>query len=292
MIVVKLLGGIGNQMFEYAFGRYLAIKNKTELKLDLNSLGKSDGGTVRQFELSVFNIHAEPATAAEIKKIKWELPGRRLKIMTRLLKKRGVLPRKNYIHEFYFRPDELIAMGDNVYLEGFFQNEKYFQPIADIIRTDFTLRPELNNFNPELVEKIKNCNSVSLHVRRGDYATDAATQKWHGLLPLEYYQKSLKFIMEKIVNPRYFVFSDDLDWCRANLKMPTETTFISGKNYEDLILMSLCKHQIIANSSFSWWGAWLNDNLKKIIIAPKQWLADEKGNEQIKNLIPPDWIRI
>jgi hypothetical protein len=292
MIIVELLGGLGNQMFQYAFGRYLALKNKTKLKLDTTAFGKSGYGTARLYELGVFNINAELATATEIKETRNEPPGRWLKKTKRWLKKNGWLPKKNFLREIDYQPEELLTLGDNAYLEGFFQNEKYFQPIADIIRDDFTLTPELTNFNPGLAEKIKNSNSISLHVRRGDYANDPGTQKFHGLLTLEYYRAAIKIIERGIKNPSYFVFSDDSEWCQTNLKMPAETIFISGKAYEDLILMSYCQHNIIANSSFSWWAAWLNNNKQKMIIAPKQWLANEKDNEKTKNMIPPNWVRI
>jgi hypothetical protein len=292
MIIVKLLGGIGNQMFEYAFGRYLALKNKTALKLDAGNLGRSGSGIIRQYALDVFNIEAELATKAEIKKIKQEPPGKWLKKIKRQFKINGWLAKKNYLKEVDYPIAELTALGDNVYLEGFFQSEKYFLPAADTIRKDFTLKPELADFNPALLEKIKNSNAVSLHVRRGDYVSDPETQKNHGLLPLEYYQKAKEIISQKIKDPLYFVFSDDLDWCRNNLTMPPGTIFFMGKDYEDLTLMRNCQHNIIANSSFSWWGAWLNDNPEKIVIAPKQWFANEDINNQTKNFVPEGWIRI
>jgi hypothetical protein len=293
MIIIKLLGGIGNQMFEYAFGRSLSLKNKTVLKLDAGNLGQAGSGTIRQYDLAVFNIEAELATKAEARKIRKEPPGKWLKKIKRQLKIKGWLAKKNYLKEADYPIAELTALGDNVYLEGFFHSEKYFLAAADAVRKDFALKPELANFNPSLMEKIKNSNAVSVHIRRGDYASDPATQKMHGLQPLDYYRQALKKINQKITNPRFFVFSDDLDWCRTNLPMPEETVFVAGqKNYEDLTLMSKCKHNIIANSSFSWWGAWLNDNPDKIVIAPKQWFADEEKNNQAKDFVPEGWIRI
>jgi hypothetical protein len=293
MIIVKLLGGIGNQMFEYAFGRYLALKNETALKLDARNLGTSGSGTIRQYALDVFNIKAELAANAEIKKVKNEPPSRFLKELKRALKKNGILQKKNYLKEADYKFSDLTALGDNVYLEGFFHDEKYFSLAADSIRKEFTLKPELAAFDQALLEKIKNCAAVSIHIRRGDYALDPETQKIHGLLPLNYYQEAIALINKKVEAPIYFVFSDDADWCRSNLQMPAETIFVSGhKGYEDIILMSQCQHHIIANSSFSWWGAWLNKNPKKIVIAPNQWFADIQLNEQAKDFLPDAWIKI
>lgn len=287
------MGGLGNQLFQYACGRYLALQNKTTLKLDATGLSRDDRGIIRPYSLGVFNIQAGLATAEEIKQIKREPRGRWPKKIKHALKKHSIIPAKNYIPEIDFSWEKILSLRGNLYLGGFFQNEKFFDQIAETIRQDFTLKPELADFDPALTEKIKKSLSVSLHIRRGDYASDEATRLLHGLQPLEYYRQAMELISQKIDNPKYFVFSDDIAWCQKNLPMPPETIFVTGKkDYEDLTLMKQCRHHIIANSTFSWWGAWLNDNPDKIVIAPARWFADEKLNEQTKNLVPGNWIRI
>jgi hypothetical protein len=283
---------MGNQMFEYAFGRNLALKNQTELKLDPSALAY-ENSTPRSFDLDCFNISAELATAEEIKRIKKEPPGRFLKKIKRALKIKKILPAKNYLKEADFNLEKLLSLSGDLYLEGVFQQEGYFKAAAETIRKDFTLKESLADFNPTLEEKIKSCKAVAIHVRRGDYVSNPEYNKTHGVLPLSYYRDAVSFIKNKIKDPFFFVFSDDKKWCEKNLLLGERMFFVEGqKNYEDLILMSRCRHQIAANSSFSWWGAWLNDNPEKIVVAPKQWFADEKINEQTGTLVPEDWIRM
>jgi hypothetical protein len=292
MIITKLWGGLGNQMFEYAFGRRLAIKNQTEFRLDDRGLAH-ENDTPRRFSLGCFNIKAELATPTDIGKVRGELPGKFLKKVQKYLDKKRIIPAKNSYREVELSLPELLDLKGNMYLEGFFQKEDYFKDVAEEIRKDFTLKESLANFNPALEEKIKNCESVAIHVRHGDYISNPEYSKTHGALPLSYYQNAIDLIKTKIAKPSFFVFSDDKKWCEENLVLGEQIFFAEGKkDYEDLILMSYCKHQIVANSSFSWWGAWLNNNPEKIVIAPKQWFADEKWNEQTVNLIPKEWIRI
>jgi len=292
MIIVKLWGGLGNQMFEYAFGRRLALKNQTELKLDDSGLAY-ENSTPRHFSLGCFNINAELATPADIRKVRKELPGKLLKKVQKFLDKKRIVPAKNSFREVELSLPELLNLKGELYLEGFFQRGEYFKDVVEEIRKDFTLKESLANFNPALEERIKNCESVAVHVRRGDYLLDLEYNKTHGVLPLDYYQNAISYIKRKVKNPFFFVFSEDKKWCEDNLSLGEQVFFVEpGKDYEDLILMSHCQHQIVANSSFSWWGAWLNDNPEKIVAAPKQWFADEKMNEQTVNLVPKEWIRI
>jgi hypothetical protein len=158
------------------------------------------------------------------------------------------------------------------------------------IRQIFTVKKALNTQTKPFLDQIRACNSVSLHVRRGDYVQNPIINQTHGLCSLEYYEKAVQYMAEKLEKPVFFVFSDDILWCKENLKLPFPTVFVEGNflNYEDLTLMSACQHQIVANSSFSWWGAWLNNFAKKIVIAPKKWFNDQ----EIKDLIPQTWTRL
>lgn len=291
MIIVKLTGGLANQMFQYACGRFLSLKNNDELKLDLSFYQKDlPSVTKRDFELDVFNIKAQVATGAEIKKMAIQnifvnKVLRRLPFLCFLNKKLVIE------NSFNFHPEVLEKKGD-LYLDGYWQSEKYFKQVENIIRQDFTLKDNLMSLlDKNLLDRIKSINSVAIHVRRGDYVKNQAINQVHGTCPLGYYKKGIELIASKVVNPEFFVFSDDIVWCKENIKINFPIHFVEGnKSYEDLILMSKCKHNIIANSSFSWWAAWLNLNPQKIVIAPNRWFADKKIDT--RDLIPESWLKI
>jgi hypothetical protein len=181
----------------------------------------------------------------------------------------------------------------NVYLAGYWQSEKYFKEIEDIIRRDFCLKSEPGPENAAMADEIKGVPSVCVHVRRTDYVTDPRTNQHHGTCSPEYYRNAACLVGSQVSNPHFFVFSDEPDWARANLELPVPTTFVthngSEKGYEDLRLMALCQHYIIANSSFSWWGAWLG-NSGGIVVAPKRWFNTE--GRDTRDLIPAGWARL
>lgn len=285
MIIVKLIGGLGNQLFQYSLGRSLSIKNNDILKLDLSDF---EGNENRHYSLRHFNIIENFATEKDINDAKksgiWKLAD---KLKPRY--RRAVIKYKGYD----FDPNVLKLSG-NFYLDGYWQSEKYFQDIENVIRKEIILKEPLPSKYSELISDIKNSNSVSVHIRRGDYVTSKKFSKIYNLLDEKYYQGAVKFIAEKISNPKFFIFSDDIEWVKHNLDIPYPKTLVSGENetkdYEELVLMSLCKHNITANSSFSWWGAWLNQNPSKIVISPDRWFNDKA--DVAKDLIPQDWIRL
>ena len=176
---------------------------------------------------------------------------------------------------------------------GYWQSEKYFVERSETIRSDFTFRIPLDVCNRELVATLDRANTVSLHIRRGDYANNSKTKATHGLCSLDYYQAAVNYVAERVESPRFFVFSDDIAWAKENLKIKFPCQYIGhnqGTNsYIDMQLMSLCKHHIIANSSFSWWGAWLNPNVSKIVIAPSRWFAKPTN---VHDLFPPGWVML
>jgi len=275
MIIIQLKGGLGNQMFQYAMGRRVAHANNTDLKLDIswfNNIGVNY--TPRKYSLQPFNIIENFASINEIKALK---RGRIHNLTKRILTKE--------------------RFSNNVYLSGYWQNEKYFKDIEDIIRKEFTLKKPIRN---KYIDLINHTNSVSLHIRRGDYVINPEYRKTLGACPLSYYHKAIRNILNFVTHPHFFIFSDDIKWAKNNLKFKHPVTFVSNKeqyllkntntDYEDLILMSKCKHNIIANSSFSWWGAWLNSNPDKIVIAPKKWFNDLSLTN--KDLIPELWMKI
>jgi hypothetical protein len=292
MIIVKLMGGLGNQMFQYAAGRCLSHLHKTELKLDLAFLNADSQNkyTQRNYGLNVFNIDAGLANELDLKPF---LPLEKGKITRTLQRKLPILYFKVVAnesgHSFH---KEFYSYPKHVYLNGFWQSEKYFEPVKDFILKEFTLKEKLSPENEELAGKIRNSNSVSLHIRRGDYVDNKEARDFHGSCSLEYYKEALNYLKNKSTGTSLFVFSDDVAWAKDNLKVDVPVHFVDMNNpgYIDMHLMSICKHNIIANSSFSWWAAWLNQNPDKTVIAPKKWFANP--NTQTPDIYPDNWVKI
>lgn len=295
MIIAKLIGGLGNQMFQYSAGKSLAVRNNTELKMDISGFkDQSSLATPRVYALNVFNIQENFASNEEIGKFKNNSQSKNVTYIQKIIAKIFDNTKGKYFIEpkFSFN-SEMLALKKNVFLDGYWQTEKYFKKIEDVICKEFTLKEEFSVEDKKIVQEIKNSNSISLHIRRGDYVADLMTNKFHGICSLEYYAEAVKYIAKKVENPVFYIFSDDIEWVKDNFKIDFPMKYISDgilKDYEELILMSYCKHNIIANSSFSWWGAWLNKNHEKIVIAPKQWFA--KNNIDTSDLILETWIRL
>ena len=300
MICVQLSGGLGNQMFQYAFGRALAAKHHTELILDCTIFQDKTPRldyTLRDYELDVLAINARQASKDELNRC-W--PSFFCKIYRSLRRRCGLPEIVNpaYLVEQQL-PYSLLAIdqaASDCYLIGFWQSEQFFKSVESLVRQEFTFKHPLDTKNSEIAKRISSVNSVSLHVRRGDYVNNPQITNSHGLCSLEYYQNAISSIEKNITNPVFFIFSDDIEWVRANLVLSGQSEIVSGntgiQSYIDMQLMCLCRHNIIANSSFSWWGAWLNNNTDKIVVAPKQWFPDEAKNVQTKDLIPEKWIRL
>ena len=166
--------------------------------------------------------------------------------------------------------------------------------MENVIKNDFTVKSKLNGKNKELLQKIKKSNSIAIHIRRGDYVTNSIVNKVHGTCGIDYYNNAVNLMIRKINDPVFFIFSDDIKWTKDNIKTDFPTIYVShngpNKGYEDMRLMTQCKHFIIANSSFCWWGAWLSRNKKKIVIAPKRWFKVEGKNSS--DIVPEKWIKI
>lgn len=293
MIVAKLMGGMGNQMFQYAAARRIAYKRNTTLKLDLGFL-KADPPDItvikRDYELGVFNIVESFSIQSEINALFFKV---RHSIFSKI---RDKLFPTWYVREPQFTYNEFLKNAPSrTYLDGFWQSEKYFKDIEFILRAEFSFKNPAEGQNHIFQKQIKNTeNPVSLHVRRGDYVSNQFTFNYHGICGLDYYQEAIKHIASQIKNPHFFIFSDDPQWVSENLSTGFPSTYIShnsGKqSFEDMRLMSTCHHHIIANSSFSWWGAWLNPSPDKMVIAPKNWFKD--SSIDTKDLLPPGWIKL
>ena len=294
MIITKLCGGLGNQMFQYCAARQLAEKHRTILKLDISGF---EACSLRRYSLWAFNIVENISSRGEVMALRGcdtGRIGRRLgNIFENIFDLRPI--RKSYFREktFAFDPN-VLCLPDNVYLDGYWQSEKYFLAVAGIIRSELTLKVRESTLDRAVSRDIERSLSVSVHVRRGDYITNEHTNRVHGACGLSYYARSAAVMQRSDWSPHFFVFSDDSVWTASKLTLPGSTTFVDHNgpdlDFQDLRLMSKCKHHIIANSSFSWWGAWLCTNENKVVIAPSQWFS--AGDRGTKDLIPENWIRI
>lgn len=295
MIISRLNGGLGNQMFQYSLGMVLSKLNKSELYLDLslyNNQNKVD--TPRNYELNIFSNTVSNKAPSKI--LSRFTQSHKLKFfLNHYFKLNLSLYPKNWIREDSHRfQQEILRLKGDYLLDGYWQTEKYFKKYRKQILKDFTFPKKTSKKNKLIINQIKKKNSISVHVRRGDYVTNEKTNKYHGVCSVDYYKEAINIINKQIKNPWFVVFSNDLNWCKKHLTVPKNSLFISHNtkknSFEDMRLMSLCKHNIIANSSFSWWGAWLNRNNDKIIIAPKKWFRGIKISEV--DIIPSNWKTI
>ncbi len=269
MIVVTLQGGLGNQLFQYAAGRAFAAKLKTKVSFDPAWFAASKQRTLKldQFKLS-------PDTQIEIG------VGKRLRT-------------PKHVHERLPGFDPILTLTDNCIYDGYWQSSKYFEDIGQEIRTELELKNPPSKRMQEWADVIaSSAGSVSLHIRRGDYLWEKH-QSVLGVLPIAYYKEAIKMLAERIGTLTLFVFSDDIPWAKKNLDSPFKTYFVSDPTLidtEELFLMSHCRHHIIANSSFSWWAAWINQKPEKLVLAPKNWFKDKE--REPRDLIPDTWITL
>lgn len=286
MIIVIIKDGLGNQLFQYAAAKCLAEKLNTSLKLDIKSY---EHNKLRKYSLHHFLIKEEIATKTEI------IIFRAKNIISKIFNKVGIRLRSfRYFENSFSFADSFFAVKNNSIVEGYWQSEKYFTSIETIIRKEFVVKYPLTELTVSYIDKISSVESVSLHIRRGDYVTNKTVNDSHGVCDLNYYQQAIAIMRSKLASPVFFIFSDDMPWVKENLVMAgdaVEYVEMNGeKDYEELRLMYTCKHNIIANSSFSWWGAWLNNNPQKMVIAPKKWFynSDRDG----KDIVPAEWMKV
>ena len=277
-------------MFQYALGLCLSYKNDCQFRIDVRGFKRYK---LHKYNLHHFNISADIARKEDLEKIgRIYTSSIATRIAMRIVRKLKALCFGSLVLErsLLFDP-AIMSLAGNAYLDGYWQNEKYFIEIESIIRKEFTLK-KMSKEAEEVRLLIENENNpVSIHVRRGDYAVNPKILS----LTLDYYQNAINLIYEKIKKPSFFVFSDDIKWVKQNLKLDN-ASFVSSPKIapqEDLMLMSYCKYNIIANSSFSWWGAWLNKNKEKIVIAPqKLGYREDRGMGSNKDMMPKKWITI
>lgn len=293
LVITHLRGGLGNQMFQYAAGRALALRIGAEPRLDLSCYALEDEkGSPRPYMLNVFpNIRMATATRQECERLIYTRRG-----LLDVLLRRPRHHAASYVAEPHFDYwDGFERLAVPAYLFGYWQNELYFNTVADTIRRDFSFPPLASGAAEETAVRIRAaCNAVAVHVRRGDYATNPVAHGFHGLCPPEYYYKAFGAVATHVeAEPETFVFSDDPAWVRKHFDTRGFPTTIidfpehADKPWHDMHLMSLCKHHIIANSSFSWWGAWLADS-GVLTYAPRRWFAEE--SKAADNPAPDRWM--
>ncbi|MCF8208944.1 MAG: alpha-1,2-fucosyltransferase [Rhodoferax sp.] len=292
MIISQLRGGLGNQMFQYAAGRSLALARNVGFRVDATGLG--DSNSHQGFELQrIFGEVIVQANAAELVDIlQWRANSAVQYVLCKPFMRhfRGAC----FIAEPHFQFwTEFEDASDNIYLSGYWQSHRYFSRFTAQIREDFSFKKPLSQRNRQLAKEIVSSNSVSLHVRRGDYISNAKASAKHGVCPLQYYQRAIEIMNQRFDNAVFYIFSDDLDWVHQHLEVNGACVYVNhnlhAESFIDMQLMGLCRHHIIANSTFSWWGAWLNPDPHKNVIAPLQWFAD---GTNVQDLLPSEWMKI
>lgn len=293
------MGGLGNQMFQYAAANAVAKRNNTALKIDTTILEENKKNphyivTHRDLDLDIFSLNLELANENEIiyfngKKYN-NLAGKIYnRVIFRFRKKNLIIEKGRSFNE------SVLKLGDNKCLVGAWQSEKYFSDTKEETRKMFAFREPVMDVSASLIREIHNCDSICLNVRRGDYVTSPIYSKTLGALGVEYYCRGIRYFLNKISNPKVFVFSDDLEWCKNQLHLDVPMEIVghqhAGKKFGNYLqLMKSCKYFVIPNSSFGWWGAWLSDNPGKEVVAPEKWYKDV--SYQNKDLIPESWIKL
>lgn len=281
-------------MFQYAAGRALALRCGADLKLDL--FGYAAFGK-RRYELAPFGVSAEPVSEGELARFRLrpEAQDAWRRRLRRWLAGHG-WPSSSSVYverQFHFDAD-VLTLRAPVYLDGYWQTEKYFADVVEVLRREFVPREGLEPENAAVAAQIDASTAVSLHVRRGDYVTEPNTGRLHGLCSMDYFRAAVQFIQMRVGPVHLFVFSDDQDWSRSNLRLGPPTTFVAAnspdRGFRDMQLMARCRHHVIANSSFSWWGAWLNPSPDKIVVAPQRWFS--AGDRDTRDLLPEPWVRL
>jgi hypothetical protein len=292
-ISIYLQGGLGNQLFQYAAAKALAEYYQCNLILDCSWFKYPPPGvTKRNLDLDFLNISC--------KQMQSQVPSKRKNKIALLLS--SFLPFGPIVkierNAFYFNKSLLNLNGLNkrdLALIGYWQSYKYFEKIRPLLQNEFRVLPSVDAFYQPKLDKIRSTESVMLHIRRGDYVSSPSAAKMHGALGIKYYLSAIDLILEKVINPHFFVFSDDLPWAKEALPKNLNISFVENSlkldaAAQELQLMRECKHHIIANSSLSWWGAWLKNDPDGLVLAPNRWISDK--NLDLSDLLPPNWQRL
>jgi hypothetical protein len=295
MKIVKFKGGLGNQLFQYAFLRYLELCHDAfDVKGDLmyyKLTGKDD--VVRKPRIERLKVKINWCTEREIKQV---LAFNRIGQPTSLVYKAIVFLEKLFNKKYYFEgsrkhtPVEPILKYE--YFDGYWQSWRYVEPIASYLRKEISPNFGLSKSTKHYINIVSQQNAVFMGVRRGDYVANLKTKRHFGTFDEDYYKRGIQYIKERVNNPVFYLFSDDIKWVKDNMEFGVEVFYREieqqTSDIEELFLMGSCKHAIIVNSTFNWWGAWLIENNNKIVVAPKNWFADRSEID----IIPENWVRL
>lgn len=291
MKIVKIKGGLGNQLFQYGFAKLIEKKTNSPTAIDMSYFQNDFDDPIRKPRLLKYKISLPIATNDDIKRTcMFKHSGNVLGLKYRLGIGAEALFNKKYYFEHnrkFINPNKLLNYS---YYDGYWQSWRYIDKIWDFMKTDLIPNYEIDYMTRELIEKIKKENSVFVGIRKGDYAS---SQSHFGSFGNPYYKKAMDYILERVDNPIFYIFSNDISWVKQNINFKGKTVIFREPedivdDFEDFLIMTECKHSIIINSTFHWWGARINDNKDKIVIAPKKWFFDGSPID----IIPPHWIKI
>jgi len=303
MIITALTGGLGNQMFQYAAGLALAEQRRTVLKLDVNWFRHDPAYEAHnRYALSCLNITEQFATREEIDRVRgvqlthterWSIALARMLRLYRYAQRQDINPNWHCPPTFRFYP-EFLAQPDNTYLNGMFQSEKFFETAANLLRLHFSFRYPPQPEVTAMAERIRSGPSAAIHFRRGDYVHNAAFNSQIGVIGLDYYHRAVRLLRERSPAATLYLFSDDIEAIAQEFQPPGPHVFVRCVRpwhpYDKIRLMAMCEHIAIANSTFSWWAAWLNPSPDKLVVAPDPWFA--KSEHDDRDVVPESWIRL
>ncbi len=289
MIIVRIWEGLGNQMFQYAYARALSIRMKQPVFLDARGTGKAFGdmGLAREYRLANFRISLPQCLNADYFYPFLSKDGRCMNVLKKM-SENGLLPYRYYKEKTVAYNGELARLKGNWYLQAYFQDEKYFKEYEGLIRKEFRPKKKIR-ISSELRNILESKNTVSIHIRRGDY------KRFNAELPARYYRQAIDYIEENIENPFWVVFSDEPQWVRENINFKNSFYYVSGnevlEDYEEMLVMSRCRNHVISNSTFGWWGAWLDEKKDKLVVGPRNWFLGTMSGYRT-NIMPEEWKRI
>jgi len=291
------MGGLGNQMFQYALGRKLSIINNEDLRFDLTFLldrMHRDNFVFRDYDLDIFSLSCPITFLSRISKNISVGPFIFSEVFYQLGKR--LFPKRFLAeHRNYFYDDTIFSGQKSLYLVGYWQSYKYFYDIEDVLKKELVFCNSLVGDSLDLYENIRSTNSICVNVRRADYVNNPKANAFHGVLGMDFYYQAISIMIEKVHNPYFFIFSDDIEWCRNNFNINYPVFFVDhsykGPKFSYYLqLMISCRNFIIPNSTFAWWAAWLNNDKEKVVIAPKEWVKNKDIN--IDDVLPLEWIKI
>jgi hypothetical protein len=289
MNIVNIIGGLGNQLFQYAFGKYLEKEMKYDVKFDVHTNRVGENFTSRDLDISKLNVQFAIASQADIKNFKFWDKGVLWRIERKVAQKNFLFSKRYIVQENAH--SILKNTPDNVYYDGYWQSYEYVDSVRETLLNEIKVSEIFYENYRSLLNEFESFDSVAIHIRRGDYINIKVNAKLFEVCDMDYYDKAIKLIKSTLPNAKFYIFTQDLEWAKENFSLDKFKIVEGNSAIDDMMLMSFCKHNIIANSTFSWWSAWLNRNPNKLIISPLKWYKG-KMNIQTINLIPTNWIRI